>query len=401
MGDAIRVKHGFAFKGKHFADKGTHVVLTPGNFHEKGGFRERPGRDRYYNGEIPDEYILDEGDLVVAMTEQGPGLLGSSALIPEGMKYLHNQRLGLVSIEDESVLDKGFLYYLFNTRTVRAQINASATGTKVRHTAPERIYNVTEFVPSDLIEQQWIGEALSTYDELIENNKRRIQMLEQAARLLYEEWFVHLRFPGHDRVAIINGVPKEWQRKTIAEICDTVGGGTPSTKVSEYWDGDITWVVPSDLTGNDCLVLLDSERKISDRGLRESSAKMVPAETILMTSRASVGFFALMDREVCTNQGFINVIPHEEKMRMYLLFNLMSRVAEIRSNAKGTTYPEISKRRFRALDIVIPTRTLMRRFADLAYNTVLEVRFLKRSIRRLTHARDLLLPRLMSGELSV
>lgn len=109
LGDAIRVKHGFAFKGRYFADTGTHIVLTPGNFQEKGGFRPRPGKDRYYNGEIPAGYILDEGDLIIAMTEQGPGLLGSSALIPEEVKCLHNQRLGLVEVQDESVLDKRFL----------------------------------------------------------------------------------------------------------------------------------------------------------------------------------------------------------------------------------------------------------------------------------------------------
>ena len=108
MGDAIRIKHGFAFKGKFFTDSGTHIVLTPGNFHEKGGFRLRPGKDRYYSGEIPDGYILDERDLIIAMTEQGPGLLGSSALIPEGVKCLHNQRLGLVEVQDKSVLDKRF-----------------------------------------------------------------------------------------------------------------------------------------------------------------------------------------------------------------------------------------------------------------------------------------------------
>ena len=198
-----------------------------------------------------------------------------------------------------------------------------------------------------LEQQQHIASILSAYDDLIENNQRRIQLLEQSAQLLYKEWFVHLRFPGHEHVTITDGVPEGWERKTIADVCETVGGGTPSTKVSEYWGGDVTWVVPTDVTKNDCLILLDSERKITEKGLRESSAKLVPANTILMTSRASVGFFALMDIEVCTNQGFINIIPHNEEMRMYLLFNLMSRVAEIRSNAKGTTYPEISKGRFR------------------------------------------------------
>ena len=249
--------------------------------------------------------------------------------------------------------------------------------------------------------QTRIASILSAYDDLIENNRRRIQLLEQAARLLYKEWFVHLRFPGHEHVNIIDGVPEGWEKRTIADVCETVGGGTPSTRVADYWGGDITWVVPSDVTKNDCLVLLDSERKITERGLRKSSARMVPAETILMTSRASVGFFALMDREVCTNQGFINIIPHEDTMRMYLLFNLISRVSEIRGNAKGTTYPEISKGRFREMDIIVPSKTLVNEFAGFVGDMIRQIRFLKRSTRKLEAARDLLLPRLMNGEVVV
>ena len=264
--------------------------------------------------------------------------------------------------------------------------------------------NVLEPLPVKIperIAQDRIASTLSAYDDLIENNRRRIQLLEQAARLLYKEWFVHLRFSGHEHTTITDGVPEGWERKTIADVCETFGGGTPSTKVSEYWDGDVTWVVPSDVTKNDCLVLLDSERKITEKGLLESSAKIVPAETILMTSRASVGFFALVNFEVCTNQGFINIIPHDEKMRMYLLFNLMSRVAEIRSNAKGTTYPEISKGCFRGMDIVIPSKTLLIEFSNITSKITRQMHCLKRSTLRLTKARDLLLLRLMNGEVKV
>ena len=400
LGDAIRVKHGFAFKSQYFSESGEFVVLTPGNFNEEGGFRLRPSKDRFYTGEIPEDYVLNEGDLIVAMTEQGPGLLGSAALIPESGKYLHNQRLGLIQEIDNKFLDKYFLYYLFNTRPVRGQISSSATGTKVKHTAPERIYRVKIVVPTDVNQQRRIASILSAYDDLIENNRRRIQLLEQAARLLYKEWFVHLRFPGHERVKIKDSVPEGWERKKIADVCETVGGGTPSTKVSDYWEGDITWVVPTDVTRNDCLVLLDSERKITEKGLRESSAQLVPANTILMTSRASVGFFALMDVEVCTNQGFINIIPHDEKTRMYLLFNLMSRTSEIQSNAKGTTYPEISKGRFRQMDVMIPARDLVVDFVQIVSGILQQVRYLKHSTLKLTQARDLLLPRLMNGEIT-
>ena len=157
LGDAIHVKHGFAFKSQHFSDNGEYIVLTPGNFHEKGGFRLRSGKDRFYTGDIPEEYVLCEGDLIIAMTEQGPGLLGSSALIPDGDRFLHNQRLGLIQDLDETVLNKKFLHYLFNTRSVRGQISGSATGTKVKHTAPERIYRVKATVPSKVPEQKKIA----------------------------------------------------------------------------------------------------------------------------------------------------------------------------------------------------------------------------------------------------
>jgi type I restriction enzyme S subunit len=297
----------------------------------------------------------------------------------------------------EEVLKPKFLYYYLGLRHVVEWLERNAVGTTMLNLNAKIIGGIRiPLVPMQT--QETIVSVLSAYDDLIENNRRRIQLLEQAARLLYREWFVHLRFPGHEHATIADGVPEGWEKKKIADVCETVGGGTPSTKVSEYWEGDITWIVPSDITKNDCLAQLDSERKITEKGLRESSAKMVPAETILMTSRASVGFFALMDFEVCTNQGFINIIPHEDELRMYLLFNLMSRVTEIRSNAKGTTYPEISKGRFRGMDVVVPSKPLASEFMRFASDIIQQVRHLKRSTLQLKAARDLLLPRLMNGE---
>ena len=289
-----------------------------------------------------------------------------------------------------------FVYYFLHTLGLEHYDVGNSNPTLNRN----HIHGLAIKIPKYGIQER-IASILSAYDALIENNRRRIQLLERAARLLYKEWFVHLRFPSHEHVNIKNGVPEGWERKTLANVCETIGGGTPSTKVAEYWDGDITWIVPSDVTKNDCLVLLDSERKITNKGLRESSAKIVPAETILMTSRASVGFFALMDFEVCTNQGFINIIPHDDETRMYLLFNLMSRVTEIRSNAKGTTYPEISKGRFRGMEIIVPEKTFLIEFANISSDIIRQERCLKRSITQLTQARALLLPRLMNGEVAV
>ncbi len=240
------------------------------------------------------------------------------------------------------------------------------------------------------------------FDGLIENNRRRIKLLEDAARLLYREWFVHLRFPGHEHVKVVDGVPEGWGKLTMADIAETVGGGTPSTKVSEYWDGgDITWFSPTDLTNNDCLALLDSGKKITEAGLRSSSAKMLPPGTILMSSRASIGYFGMHDKAACTNQGFISLIPHDDRYRYFLLYNLMSRKEEIESKAGGTTYKEINKSTFRAMPIIWPSESIAVEFSGFAGSVMRQVRNLKQQIARLQQARDLLLPRLMSGELAV
>jgi type I restriction enzyme S subunit len=146
---------------------------------------------------------------------------------------------------------------------------------------------------------------------------------------------------------------------------------------------------------------LDSEKKITTTGLKNSSAKVLPPETILMTSRASLGFFALIDREVCTNQGFISVVPRAHNLRMYLLHNLMSRREEIIGKATGATYKEINKSTFRAMDIVVPTRVLLDQFQNFTYDTLRQVRLLKKQMEKAKEARDVLLPRLMTGELSV
>src|SRR5690606_13606626 len=111
-------------------------------------------------------------------------------------------------------------------------------------------------------------------------------------RLLYREWFVYFRFPGHEHVRITDGLPEGWKWQAVDAVCDTIGGGTPKTGRPEFWnDGEIPWYTPTDITRNSCLALLDSATKITEAGLRRSSAKMLPPGTILMTSRASVGFF--------------------------------------------------------------------------------------------------------------
>ena len=401
LGDAIHVKHGFAFKGQHFSDGGAHVVLTPGNFNEEGGFRLRPNKDRFYTGDIPEDYILAEGDLIVAMTEQGPGLLGSSALIPEGDKYLHNQRLGLVQMLDDSLLDKRFLYYLFNTRTVRGQIKGSASGTKVRHTAPERIYRVKVSVPSNVAEQRKIGIILSAYDDLIENNQRRIQLLEQAARLVYKEWFVHLRFPGHEHIKINDGVPEGWDKVTYSGLFDFLGGYAFKSK-SYQEEGKYGIVTIKNV--HDASFISESSAYLSAPPEKMKDHCLLKTGDVLLSLTGNVGRACIVYGEnYLLNQRVAKIIGKSgvPYSFVYWTFSNEETQKQLENLAYGVAQLNLSPVKLGEREFIKPSSTLLRLFADIAEPMFQQICTLNLQTQQLCKARDLLLPRLMNGEVAV
>lgn len=236
LGNLIHVKHGFAFKGEFFADGGERLVLKPGNFPIGGGIRLRPGKDDYYTGTYPPEFELSPGDVVVVMTDltQAAPILGSPAFIPAEPVMLHNQRLGLVQLKPGVEIDKRFLYYSMLSDTSRSQIRATATGATVRHTAPERIYRVSLKVPR-LPVQEVIGAVLGSIDDLIENNRRRVDVLEEMARAIYREWFVKFRYPGHEDVPLVDSslgpIPEGWEVTAVDDLVSIVKSTVDPTTI--------------------------------------------------------------------------------------------------------------------------------------------------------------------------
>ena len=294
-----------------------------------------------------------------------------------------------------------FVFFQLQKKDTVGWVEKHAIGATMLNLNTSILSNVPIELPS-LSTQHRIATILSRYDSLIENYQKQIKLLEEAAQRLYKEWFVDLHFPGHENTKIVDGVPEGWEKKKISDVCDTIGGGTPSTKVASFYEGGtISWVTPTDITKNNSLCLLNTEKKITNEGLNHSSAKMVPKGAILMTSRASVGFFGICDFEVCTNQGFISCVPFEKDFQMYLLYNLINRVEEIRIKAGGATYLEISKSVFRNFDIICPAPNVSKRFQRKAHSLLERTRIIAKQIRLLTEARDRLLPKLMSGEIDV
>jgi type I restriction enzyme S subunit len=193
LSEICEIRHGYAFEGEHFATHGEHVLLTPGSFFETGGFRDRGEKTKYFVGEIPPAFALDEGDLLVAMTEQAAGLLGSPLLVPEGGRYLHNQRLGRVIGRDSVPWTNEFFFHVFNLRRVRAEIHASASGVKVRHTSPAKIGAVRVRFPPTTGEQSAVAAALVDLAEdchrLEASYTRKLAALDELKQSLLHQAF--------------------------------------------------------------------------------------------------------------------------------------------------------------------------------------------------------------------
>ena len=343
---------------------------------------------------------FQRGDTVIARIE--PCLQNGKGFFVKNISEGFGSTEFLVFRPKDDKVTNEFLYYFMLTDYIRKSMINSMTGATGRQRVNKDIFKSLELSLPSIEKQKRIADILSAYDDLIENNQKQIMLLEEAAMRLYKEWFVNLQFPGYENTKIVDGVPEGWEKLYIEDVCQTVGGGTPSTKVPSYYNnGTIPWVTPTDITRNDCLILLDTEKKITEEGLARSSAKMLPSETILMTSRASVGFFGISEQEVCTNQGFISCIPNNKNLMMFLLLNLMSRKDEIRQKAGGATYLEINKSTFRKLIVIKPDDTLLNEFQSITYTILKRISALKKQSDLLKQARDKLLPKLMNGEIEV
>jgi type I restriction enzyme S subunit len=396
LGDYFRIMHGYAFKGKLFASEGQYIVLTPGNFNPDGGIKLKGEKEKYYAGDFPDEYLLKRDELLVVMTDltQNAPILGSPAFIPESDKFLHNQRLGKIVDLDRSRMDPRFLYYLFNSHSVRAQIKASATGATVRHTAPTRIYDVEVGVPPLPIQRK-IAAILSAYDDLIENNTRRIAILEEMARLLYREWFVHFRFPGHEQVAMVDSdlgpVPEGWEVKRLENVCDLVVGQSPK---SEFYNKE-----------GEGLPFHQGVRDFGDlfpitRVYCTVTKRIAEAGDILFSVRAPVGRMNIADRKTVIGRG-LHAIRSKTGNQAFVFLQLKDKFYEEDMMGGGTIFKSVTKADMLGLQLLTPPAGLIAEFEHIVNPMFSALSVLTNKNANLRRTRDLLLPRLISGEVDV
>lgn len=324
------------------------------------------------------------------------GTLGNIGIY-NGEKIALGKSACYINVKPE--FSKTFIRYVLEHDHFQNYAELFATGSTIKNLGLKAVRNYKFYLPP-LPTQRKIAAILSAYDDLIENNLRRIRLLEEQAHLTYEEWFVRMKFPGHEQTAMNpeTGLPEGWERKKIGEICNVSGGGTPSKAIPEYWkNGDLIWFSPTDLSKSGSLIQLDSSNKITRLGLQKSSAKLLQSDSFMMTSRATIGLFGIINIPFTTNQGFINITPILKTEKEFLLYNFKSRVDEFKGHATGATFPELSKGKFNTLEIIWPKNTTIQLFHDVISPLHESLFVLTTQNRLLKEARDLLLPRLMSG----
>jgi type I restriction enzyme S subunit len=270
-------------------------------------------------------------------------------------------------------------------------------------------------------EQDSIVEVLQSFDDRITLLRETNATLEAIAQALFKSWFVDFDpvrarmegrtpegmdeataalFPDSFEETELGAVPRGWAIRTIGELVDTVGGATPDTKNEAFWSPAVhPWTTPKDLSGASAPVLLETERRISAQGLAKISSGLLPAGTLLMSSRAPIGYLAIAQIPVAINQGYIAIPPGGMLPPLFMLFWCQSNMEGIKVRANGSTFMEISKKAFRPISMVVPPAALVAAFADVAgalFDRLVEN---ERQAQTLSNLRDTLLPRLISGQL--
>jgi type I restriction enzyme S subunit len=251
--------------------------------------------------------------------------------------------------------------------------------------------------------QRKIVSILANYDGLIENNSQRIAILEEMARRIYEEWFVNFRFPGHENHGFVDSsigrIPKGWEVVPFTEIADVFSGGTPKTNVQEYWGGSIPFFAPKD--SPDFCYVTNTEKKITEIGLRKCNSKLYAKDTVFITARGTVGKIVMPSIDMAMNQSCYALRGKEGITQLYLFWAVRERVDYLKRNTGGATFDTIVVDTFKRMFVSRPSSDIIFQFTKLIQPEMELILNLLNRNTILRTTRDLLLPKLISGEIDV
>ena len=344
-------------------------------------------------------YSILRGDVFVTRTSETMDELGMSSVALKD--YPHATYNGFTKrlrpINPERILPEFIGYYL-RTAVFRAGFTAFSTMTTRASLRNEDLLSMKVPVP-DMQTQKHIASILSAYDDLVESNQKQIKLLEEAAQRLYKEWFVDLRFPGHETTPIVDGIPEGWEVCKFSEIASIMSGGTPKTEVKEYYEGDIPFYTPKDSDGS--FFVFDTITHISEAGLEHCNSQYYPEGTVIITARGTVGKTTILAVPMAMNQSCYALKCDELNSPYYLFFSLNKEVDSLKTMANGGVFNTIIVKTFDSISLTIPTQKVLSAFNAVVSSIMQQIKAKMKQNIHLAEARDRLLPKLMSGELEV
>ena len=346
-------------------------------------------------------FTIDAGDIVVASSGNTYGKVGR--ISAKDLPLMMNTSVVRFRSSDRTKLDDGFLYAFLRSDIFSNQVEAFVIGSAQPNFGPTHLKRMVMPRPPLPIQQR-IADILSAYDELIENNQRRIKILEAMARGLYREWFVHFRFPGHEnhpRVASALGeIPREWGVKTIQDFGKVVTGKTPSKANAGFFGVNVPFVKTPDMHGN--LFILGTNESLSTAGASSQANKTLPVGSICVSCIGTIGVVSITTADCQTNQQINSVVLAKSEYREFLFLRLQEAKQALENlGSNGATMGNVNKSKFESMEVVAPTDALLVDFHRLTQPMFKSILRLTRQIQNLRQTRDLLLPRLLSGQINV
>lgn len=361
--------------------------------------------EKYFCNNIQAFRKPQAGDVLVGII----GSIGEPYLVQPEDRFGISSSVAILR-PNPKILYPQYLYYWVKNPIFQNAMHGLKAGVVQCYVSLEALKSLPLYYPS-LEKQQKIAAILSDYDALIANNERRIKLLEQMAQTIYYQWFVkwHLSdvefLPATQQQKATTGqdiFPVGWDIKPIGEAIETLSGDTPSRKKPEYWaNGTLTWYRTTDLTASNTMFISQSAYKITQLGRRNSKIRMFPPNSVMMTSRATIGVAAISTTEACTNQGFITCIPNDRLSAYYIYFWILQNRERIFNLASGLMYREINLGWFRKLPIVIPDAVTHHHFIETLEPLGQELQNLQAKNMNLCGCRKLLLYHLMAGKVDV
>ena len=343
-----------------------------------------------------ERYIVNTNDIIITIA----GTIGEVALVSKKFDGVNLTENAVRLTEFSKDVCPEFLAYILKSPERKEYMEQVAGGSAQPKLGIYKIEAIKVDLP-DIQIQHKIADILSAYDDLIENNQKQIKLLEEAAQRLYKEWFVDLRFPGHENTKIVDGVPEGWQYEKLGDLVKTTSGGTPSRRKSEYYvNGNIRWIKTKEL--NDRFIF-ETEEHITEDAVKNSSAKVLPEGALIVAMYgATIGKIGITAAEMACNQACCAFISFDDMISKEYLYCWLMDNREYRvSQGKGAAQSNLSQEMIRNFSLLCPDKKVIKNFTEIVTTMLENKRVLENKILMLSKARDDLLPKLMSGEVEV